>query len=134
MDKTPNIVMIWPTSLVSLLASLLFTWCVWEFLVSGTAFECMDDGIDIGFWMSADTHRSAGDKVLPGWTWEKVEAVNGVFRLGFLTLWVGASFVSFRVLKSILRENSDGADNHNLPVPTPTSRTSRVAVDLRPET
>ena len=104
MRKAPNIVLIWPTSVASLLASLLITWCAWELLISGTAFRCVDDGIDIGFWMSADTHRSAGDRILAGWTWEKVEAVNDVFRLGFFALWVGASFVSFRVLKSFLKE------------------------------
>jgi hypothetical protein len=70
----------------------------------GRAFQCKDDGFDVGFWMSADRHQSAGDNILPGWTWDKLEHVNEAYKLAFAVVWIGGSLVSFRLLKSLLQE------------------------------
>jgi hypothetical protein len=102
--KIPNIVLIFPTSLVSLAGALVITWLAWEVLIPGKAFQCRDDGFDIGFWTSAETHRSAGDNILPGWTWERLEHVNNAYKLAFVAIWMGCSFGSFRFLNSILHE------------------------------
>jgi hypothetical protein len=76
----------------------------WECLIPGKAFQCRDDGFDIGFWMSAETHRSAGDALLPEWTWEKVHRVNEEYKLAFVAIWLGGSFASFRFARSMLEQ------------------------------
>jgi hypothetical protein len=83
---------------------LFITWCAWELHIEGRAYRCTDDGISLAYWESADLHRSAGDPILPGWTWEKLEAVNWVYRLSFVALWVGSSTVGFRIIRSVLRD------------------------------
>jgi hypothetical protein len=85
-------------SLVSLVASLVITWFVWEILIYERAFHCIDGGLSIAFWMSADTHESAGDIILPGWTWEKLKLVNGAFMMAFYALWISGSVMGYRIL------------------------------------
>jgi hypothetical protein len=81
-----------------LLAALLITWVVWEVSVDGKAFRCSDEGtLSLGFWTSAETHKSAGDRIQPGWTWERVSRVNALYKLGFLALWIGGSVVALRL-------------------------------------
>ena len=83
-----------------LLASLLITWLVWEMQIDGRAFRCTDAGtftLSLGFWTSADMHQSAGDQIQPGWTWEKVGAANGFYKLAFFVLWIGGSMVALRL-------------------------------------
>lgn len=104
MQRIPTCVLLWPTTLLSLFASLVITWLTWECLVPGRAFQCRDDGFDSGFWVSAETHRSAGDSILPGWTWENVQRVNGDYKLAFVAIWLSASFVSFRFARSMLEQ------------------------------
>lgn len=104
MLKVPNLVLLGPTTLMSLLVSLVITWLAWECFIPGRAFRCLDAGFDVGFWMSAETHRSAGDEILPGWTWERLDRVSDEYKLAFLALWMGASFASFHFLKSILKQ------------------------------
>src|SRR5262245_30424836 len=54
-----------------LAASFISTWFVWETQISETAFHCTEEGcLSIGFWMNPETHQSAGDQLMPGWTWE----------------------------------------------------------------
>ena len=76
----------------------VFTWFVWEVMIGDRAFRCNDGGLSIAFWTSADTHKSAGDTIVPGWTWDKVRTVNGIFKLAFYALWLGGSMVGFRIL------------------------------------
>lgn len=104
MQRIPSVVLLWPTTLLSLVASLVITWLAWECVVPGRAFQCRDDGFDIGFWMCAETHRSAGDTILPGWTWEKVQRVNGEYGLAFVVIWLVSSFVSFRFARSMFEQ------------------------------
>jgi hypothetical protein len=95
-----------------LLASLLITWLVWETQIDGRAFRCTDGGpfsLSLGFWTSIDTHQSAGDPILPGWTWEKLRLTRRAYEVAFLALWIAGSALVFRVLRHIstteLREN-----------------------------
>jgi hypothetical protein len=80
-----------------LLASLLSTWLVWEISIDGRAFHCTDEGtLSLGFWTSAETHQSAGDRIQAGWTWEKLSRVNAFYKLAFLALWIGGSMLACR--------------------------------------
>jgi hypothetical protein len=90
--------------LVSLMVSLVITWMAWELFVSGRAFQCTDSGFDAAFWTSAGTHQSAGDIILPGWTWEKLRLVNGIYTIVFFGLWILGTIVPWRIAKSILRD------------------------------
>jgi len=67
------------------------------------AFHCNDIGFSVGFWMSADVHQGAGDKILPGWTWEELKIVNRNYKIAFYTLWIGGSAFAFWVIRSILK-------------------------------
>lgn len=91
------------------LASLVITWLVREVQINGRAFSCTDSGpftLSLGFWTSAATHQSAGDQIQPGWTWEKVEAVNGFYKLAFFALWIGGSLVALRLIRGAPRGES----------------------------
>ena len=83
---------------LSLVVSLVLTWFVWEAMIYDRAFHCNDDGLSIAFWTSADTHKAAGDTIAPGWTWDNVRTVNGIFKIAFYTLWLGGSVIGFHVL------------------------------------
>src|SRR5258707_6009631 len=104
MKPIATIGLIIATGFGSLVLSLLLSWFAWEMLIPERAFHCTDDGLSIAFWQSADTHRSAGDKILPGWTWEKINLVNNLYEFAFFALWFGGSVVSFRASRSILRD------------------------------
>jgi hypothetical protein len=84
----PKFLLIISTALGGLAVSLFITCLVWERFIPETAFHCVDDGISLFFW-SAHT-ESAGDKILPGWTWGKLEFVNNLFKLAFFTLWIAS--------------------------------------------
>jgi hypothetical protein len=82
-----------------LLASLFITWLAWEMAIDGRAFHCTDAGtLSLAFWTNAETHRSAGDLIQPGWTWEKLGFVNQLYTAAFLVLWVSGSMLSSRLI------------------------------------
>ena len=88
----------------SLAVALVVTWLAWELWIPERAFHCTDDGLSIAFWESADTHRTAGDKILPGWTWEKLGFINNVYEATFFALWMGGGMGAFLVARTILRD------------------------------
>jgi hypothetical protein len=88
----------------SLVIALIVTWLAWELWIPERAFHCTDDGLSIGFWQSTDTHRTAGDKILPGWTWKKMGLLNNVYEAAFFVLRIGGGVVAFRVSRTILRD------------------------------
>jgi hypothetical protein len=102
------------SALVSLVISLVVTWFVWETLIYERAFHCIDGGLSLAFWTSADVHRSAGDIIQPGWTWEKVKMVNGIFMAAFYALWFIGSVIGFYIL---LRFNEDEVPPNLAPKP-----------------
>lgn len=83
---------------LSLVLAAVFTWFVWEAMMTDRAFHCNDIGLSLAFWTGADIHKSAGDTIAPGWTWEKVGTVNDIFKLAFYSLWLGGSVIGFRIL------------------------------------
>lgn len=92
------------TICASLLVSLVVTWLAYELFVPERAFHCNDGGVPSAFWTSADTHRTAGDRILPGWTWEKLRLVNNIYEFAFFGLWMGGAVGSFRISRSIVRD------------------------------
>ena len=88
----------------SLIVALVVTWFAYEFWIPERAFHCTDDAMPIGFWTSADGHRTAGDEILAGWTWEKLGHVNNIFEAAFFALWIGGGVGAFRVSRTILRD------------------------------
>jgi uncharacterized membrane protein YraQ (UPF0718 family) len=88
----------------SVLVSLAVTWLAYELLIPERAFHCNHVGIPDAFWTSADTRRTAGDKILPGWTWEKLRLVNNIYEVAFFGLSIAGAVVSFRISRSILRD------------------------------
>jgi uncharacterized membrane protein YraQ (UPF0718 family) len=99
---------------VSLLVSLVVTWLAYELLIPERAFHCNDGGIPAAFWTSADTHRTAGDKILPGWTWERLRLVNNTYELAFFGLSIAGAVVSFRISRSILRDHYPSEDRRTI--------------------
>jgi hypothetical protein len=81
----------------SLTFALFVTWVAWEVFISGRVFQCGDIGLDVAFWMSADTHEAAGDVIMPGWTWERLKTVNSIFKLAFFALWIAVTMASLRI-------------------------------------
>ncbi len=90
--------------IVSMVIAFVVTWVAWELWIPERAFHCTDDGLSIAFWQSADIHRTAGDKILPGWTWEKLGCVNNIYMGAFLALWVGGGVGAFHISRTILRD------------------------------
>jgi hypothetical protein len=86
------------SAFLSLAISLAVTWFVWEMLIYERAFHCIDGGLSLAFWTSASIHQSAGDIIQPGWTWEKLKIVNGIFKAAFYALWLCGSVIGFRIL------------------------------------
>src|SRR5690348_9047324 len=83
-----------------LMASLVVSWLVWELFVEGQAYQCTDAGtLSLGPWMSADTHRSAGDRIQPGWTWDRVILARRLCLLSFVVLWFAGSKIVLRVFR-----------------------------------
>ena len=59
---------------------------LWNIQIEHRAYRCTDD-VGFGFFCeSMDTHRGAGDTVLPGWTWQKIEVTQALYEAGFLVL------------------------------------------------
>jgi hypothetical protein len=88
----------------SLVVALVVTWLAWELCIPERAFHCTDDGISLGFWTSANLHETAGDKILPGWTWERLSLVNHIYKGAFFALWIGGGVGGFLISRTILRE------------------------------
>ena len=59
-----------------------------------------------GIRMSADTHEVAGDKILDGWTWQKLKVVNDLYKFAFFILWTGGGILWYRFAYSEFQENS----------------------------
>jgi hypothetical protein len=98
--------------------AFVFTWFVWEMQIPDTAFHCGDGGISLAFWQSATTHASAGDHLLSGWTWEKIQIVNRVYKLAFFALWIGSSWICSRAIHSIRKDYWHPCRALNLPAPS----------------
>ncbi|SRR6266436_8691934 len=90
----------------TLIASLLVTYLTWELLIEERAFHCTDIGISIAFWMSATEHEAAGDKIMAGWTWEKLQQVNDLYKFAFLALWTCGGVLWYRGVCAGLEEGS----------------------------
>jgi hypothetical protein len=97
---------------VSLIASALITWVVWQSCIPDKAFHCNDE-VASGWLTSIETHRDAGDVLLRGWTWDELVRIRTGFEIAFFTIWVSLSTV-FYLLGSI---GSPGLS------PTPTAGT-----------
>ena len=84
------------TIVVSAIGGLIFAtvvvWAGWNTQIERRAYQCNDD-IWPCAWITTDMsdHRDAGDTLSPGWTWEKIEDVGRMYRIGFFVLWAGAT-------------------------------------------
>ena len=88
----------------SLVVALIVTWLAWQIWIPERAFHCTDDGLSLGCWTSAHIHEAAGDKILPGWTWDKLGVVNNIYEVTFLALWIGGGVTAFRISRAIARD------------------------------
>ena len=80
---------------VSIVGGITFAWCMtcllWNIQIEGRAFQC-DDWIPFAnFETDMSNHREAADTLSPGWTWEKIEGIGRMYRVGFFVLWAGAT-------------------------------------------
>jgi hypothetical protein len=80
----------------ALVGSLLVTYVAWELLIEASDFHCTDVGLSEAFWMSAATHEGAGDKIMLGWTWEKLQLVNDLYKFAFFALWTYGGVLWYR--------------------------------------
>jgi hypothetical protein len=104
--KSPlNILVFIGAMTASLVIALVVTWLAWELCIPERAFHCTDVGISLGFWTSANLHETAGDKILPGWTWERLSLVNSIYKGAFFALWIGGGVGAFRISQTILRDH-----------------------------
>ncbi len=90
--------------IVTLVFAFFVTWFAWELWIPERVFYCTDDGFPTGFWTSANLHETGGDKILPGWTWEKFDRVNHFCEAVFFVLWIGGGVGAFQVTRIILRD------------------------------
>lgn len=90
--------------IASMVVAFFVTWLAWELWIPERAFHCTDDGFSIGFWTSANLHETGGDKILPGWTWEKLDRVNNLYEAVFFVMWIGGGLGAFHVSRTILRD------------------------------
>jgi len=81
-----------------LLCSFLLTCLGWNMLIERKAFHCTDDGLPFDFWTSIETHRGAGDRLGPGWTWAKLEAAQIAFQTAFFTVWFAGGFCFLKLV------------------------------------
>ena len=108
MKRFHTIVLLIIACLGCLIPSLFITWLVWEMQIDGRVFRCTDAGFfSSAFWLSAETHKSAGDKILAGWTWEKLELVNTIYQSAFFVLWLGGTTVAFGILRASANEEME---------------------------
>ena len=79
----------------------VLVWTIWVSRIEKRAFVCNDQVLPVcieGFWTDIDLHQSAGDKILPGWTWDEVHVAANVCRVAFLIIWGFGSMVMLKFL------------------------------------
>ena len=99
---SPESVALLALAVFSVLAlSFVCTWLVWESQISEIAFHCTDQGcLSEGFWMSLETHKVAGDQIMPEWSWEKLAVVRRLYQGAFFMLSLVGIVAAFRMWKS----------------------------------
>jgi len=87
------------------LFSSLITITVWGIQIEPREFQCTD-GITgwpfDSYWTAMADHRSAGDSLSVGWTWDMLENVREIYIASFYMLWMVSTLIPFRL---ILRMN-----------------------------
>jgi hypothetical protein len=102
MKRFTNIWVYAASALIGLALSYLVTIVGWN-VVEHRALHCTDD---IGFTFVSediDTHRGAGDTLLPGWTWAELKTARAIYQVAFLGLWFT---IAASPRFTILRKNS----------------------------
>jgi hypothetical protein len=73
------------------LISLILTLAVWNLQIEHRAFQCTDDCGFGGFFEDMQAHHNAGDKVLPGWSWQDIYDAKLAYTVAFYLIWVAIS-------------------------------------------
>jgi hypothetical protein len=77
----------------------------WQVQIEPRAFRCWDDvGIFDTYWDSIDAHRSAGDKISPGWTWDEIKTTRESYIGAFYLIWAASSLIPFRLVSRRLKQ------------------------------
>jgi hypothetical protein len=86
MSTKTRILVLAISTFAGLVVSLGVTMTAWSHF-EDRAFHCTDR-MSVFFWDSIETHRGAGDTVLPGWTWAQIKSTQKKYEIGFGALWV----------------------------------------------
>src|ERR1700722_3241163 len=92
-----RILMFTVASLFCCIFALVVTWIAWQLQITEKAFHCTEGNIS-GLWCDIDSHRGAGDTILPGWTWEKLKFTRLIYETVFYLIWLGGSAVFFKMI------------------------------------
>jgi hypothetical protein len=92
------------SGLVGLALSYVVTMVAWNF-IEPLMFRCWDDVPFILIAESIDTHRLAGDKLCPGWTWEEAKMVKLIYWVSFLSLWFAIAAAPRWLRRNATRES-----------------------------
>ena len=88
----------------------IVTMISWGVRIEDRAFHCWDIGFG-SYWTDIDLHKSAGDTISSGWTWERIKTVRLHYIEAFWLLWTAISFILFWIIHKL-------RPNHS-PEPTP---------------
>lgn len=88
--------------LCAAIVSLVVTGGSWGMRIEDWAYHCNDIGFGF-YWTDMDAHKSAGDTIYPGWTWEKLKAVRLHYIEAFWLILGLLSAIPFLVWKALKR-------------------------------
>lgn len=72
--------------------ALIVTSLAWQWQILGRAYECSDSlGGLTTFETDMSGHRNAGDRLMNGWTWERIEKTGRFYRGAFFLLWAAGA-------------------------------------------
>ena len=94
--------------------SAVVTMIAWGVHIEGSAFHRTDIGFG-SYWTDMDLHKSAGDTVSSGWTWEKLKAVRMQYIGAFYLLWAVSAAVSFLILSKKWRPDQQARTSARQP-------------------
>lgn len=104
MDSFSRIIVGFVATIGCLAVALFLTWVFWEMQIEERIIHCPHFGISDGYWESIESHQAAGDKLLAGWSWEKLKLWRDVYLFAFGALWTAGSVIISRILNSIVKE------------------------------
>jgi hypothetical protein len=78
----------------------IVTIVIWDVCIEDRAFHCYDIGFG-SYWTDIDLHKSAGDTIFSGWTWEQLKTVRLHYIGTFWLLWAVMASILFWIIHKL---------------------------------